>query len=545
MAKRSGFEKVIRAIARETAKQQRLRESERRAVDRAAYRSDKEQRRARVIREREQVRYDRESERFAKLSYQEFREQEVRDGNDAIGSWLESLETILAKSLMVDDTVTFDSLRIIDNPPPFTPAKSLTIVDECPSLDFFTGKVPPLPWYLSLIPKFKAKHSYRLELAEEQFKSSRGEHELQNTLRLEALRKAREEYDAIVSAFLEKKALRDSEVDAFRYSYYDGDPESIVAYCGMVLEKSDYPEGFPQNFSLAFVPESRQLVVEYELPTPNVIPNVAEYRYIKSKDEVATKQRKPTEVKTLYADLVASVALRSLHELFEADQGEFIDVCCFNGYINTIDPATGREIQPHLVSVRATREKFLEIDLARVDRAVCLKNLGAHVSRSPSEAQPVRPIVEFSMVDKRFVDQQDLASQLTSATNLMDLNPYEFEALVANLFGKMGLESKLTRSSRDGGVDCIAYDPRPVLGGKVVIQAKRYRHTVGVSAVRDLYGTMMNEGANKGILVTTSGYGPDAFEFAKDKPIELIEGGGLLFLLQEIGIEARILMPAE
>ena len=55
----------------------------------------------------------------------------------------------------------------------------------------------------------------------------------------------------------------------------------------------------------------------------------------------------------------------------------------------------------------------------------------------------------------------------------------------------------------------------------------------------------MNEGANKGILVTTSGYGPDAFEFAKDKPIELIEGGGLLFLLQEIGIEARILMPVE
>ena len=39
------------------------------------------------------------------------------------------------------------------------------------------------------------------------------------------------------------------------------------------------------------------------------------------------------------------------------------------------------------------------------------------------------------------------------------------------------------------------------------------------SAVRDLYGTMMNEGANKGILVTTAGYGPDAFTFAKDKLI--------------------------
>lgn len=154
----------------------------------------------------------------------------------------------------------------------------------------------------------------------------------------------------------------------------------------MVLEKSDYPEGFPQNFSLVFLPESKQLVIEYELPTSDIIPEVAEYRYIKSKDEVSTKQRKPAEIKSLYADLIASLTLRCLHELFEADQGEFIEVCCFNGYVDTIDPATGRGVQPHLVSVRTTRETFMEIDLARVDRAVCLRNLGAHVSRSPRSA---------------------------------------------------------------------------------------------------------------------------------------------------------------
>lgn len=43
-------------------------------------------------------------------------------------------------------------------------------------------------------------------------------------------------------------------------------------------------------------------------------------------------------------------------------------------------------------------------------------------------------------------------------------------------------------ASRDGGVDCVAFDPRPIFGGKVVIQAKRYKGTVGVSAVRDLFG---------------------------------------------------------
>jgi restriction system protein len=78
-------------------------------------------------------------------------------------------------------------------------------------------------------------------------------------------------------------------------------------------------------------------------------------------------------------------------------------------------------------------------------------------------------------------------------------------------------------------VDCVAFDPRPVFGGKVVIQAKRYRNTVGVSAVRDLFGTMQNDGTTKGVLVTTSGYGKAAFEFAKVKPLELLDARTCFF----------------
>jgi restriction system protein len=110
----------------------------------------------------------------------------------------------------------------------------------------------------------------------------------------------------------------------------------------------------------------------------------------------------------------------------------------------------------------------------------------------------------------------------------------------------MGLDTKLTQPSRDGGVDCIAFDSRPILGGKVVIQAKRYKNTVGVSAVRDLFGTLHNEGASKGILVTTSGYGRAAYDFANGKPIELITGSNLLFLLKEhAGVEAKIEIPPD
>ena len=85
-----------------------------------------------------------------------------------------------------------------------------------------------------------------------------------------------------------------------------------------------------------------------------------------------------------------------------------------------------------------------------------------------------------------------------------------------------------------------------MLGGKVVIQAKRYKNTVGVSAVRDLFGTLQNEGASKGILVTTSGYGAASFDFARNKPIELLDGANLLYLLKlHADIDARIEAPLE
>ena len=194
--------------------------------------------------------------------------------------------------------------------------------------------------------------------------------------------------------------------------------------------------------------------------------------------------------------------------------------------------------------MRVTRDQFEKVNLQKVEAQACLRHLAASVSRSPSELAPVRPILDFEMFDPRFVSATDTISALDTRPNLMDLTPTEFEGLIQNLFEKMGLEARQTQASRDGGVDCIAYDKRPILGGKVVIQAKRYRNTVGVSAVRDLYGTLQNEGASKGILVTTSGYGAASFEFAQNKPIELLEGGHLLHLLKEhTGIDARIEAP--
>ncbi|MBN8820691.1 MAG: restriction endonuclease, partial [Spirosoma sp.] len=266
---------------------------------------------------------------------------------------------------------------------------------------------------------------------------------------------------------------------------------------------------------------------------------------VKTKDIIEEKPRKKAEIDACYKSLIASIAIRTIHEIVESDQSNSVEVVIFNGFVETVDKGIGKTIFPTLLSISTSKSEFIKINLARVEPIKCLQSLSAKISSSPSELVPVKPLKEFSMVDKRYVTEEDIISTLDISPNLMELNPFEFENLVTNLFSKMGLETKQTRSSKDGGIDAVAFDLRPVLGGKIVIQAKRYKNLVGVSAVRDLYGTMINEGATKGILVTTSWYGSDAHQFSKDKPIELIDGSGLLYLLQEIGIKARIIIPSE
>ena len=99
-----------------------------------------------------------------------------------------------------------------------------------------------------------------------------------------------------------------------------GDREAVEGYFSAVLGNSAYPEGFPQGAKVAFVSESRQLVVEYDLPEMDaVIPTAKGYAYVKTGDRVNESARPEKQRRSMYAAVVARTALRCLHELFAAD----------------------------------------------------------------------------------------------------------------------------------------------------------------------------------------------------------------------------------
>ncbi len=316
-----------------------------------------------------------------------------------------------------------------------------------------------------------------------------------------------------------------------------GDPDSVVEYFSAALYSSTaWPERFPRQAAAAFDSAARQLVLDWELPGYEVVPEAKSVRYVPAQDEDKESARPVTQRRGLYREVLAQSLLLVLHQLFAADEYGILDSVALNGFVDAHNPATGRRTHIFLATVMAQRAAFTGLHLEQVDAVSCLTGaLRGQLASRPDQLASVRP-------GRR---PQDVGNHVVThggddEPDLYDMDPIAFESLVADLFRAMGMQAVTTQRSNDGGVDVDALDPTPIRGGKIVVQVKRYRSTVPPTAVRDLYGTVQDVGANKGVLVTTAGFGPGSHAFARGKPLELISGGELVDLLHRHGLRGRL-----
>jgi restriction system protein len=107
--------------------------------------------------------------------------------------------------------------------------------------------------------------------------------------------------------------------------------------------------------------------------------------------------------------------------------------------------------------------------------------------------------------------------------DLHKLTPREFEVLLAELLADMGWEVELTKQTRDGGTDILAYLNTDIGRLLCLVEAKHYRpdRKIGVDLVRTLYGTLCDAQANSAMLVTSSSFTADAREFQQKHQYQL------------------------
>jgi len=379
------------------------------------------------------------------------------------------------------------------------------------------------------------KRLYRLEKEEEANNLYIKWHEVY----VENLEKEKKEYEEEKRKFLEEQTLKNDLLQKNKEKLANHDLEQIENYFKYVLEKSIVPKEFIKDFELQYIEKTNTLIVSYYLPNSDSVPKIIGYKYISSRNEIDTIVLNDKKYEKFYNDIIYMLCLKTIKEIFSSDDLNIINSVVYNGWVKYIDKSTGQNAESCVITLETTKEKFEIINLENVDYKECIKGLKGIFAPNILTLTPVIPYININREDSRFIESKNVSEIELEGFNLATMPWEDFEYFVRELFEKMlnmdGGEVKVTQASHDGGVDAIAFDSDPIRGGKFVIQAKRYNNVVSVSAVRDLYGTMIHEGATKGILVTTSYYGKEAYDFAKDKPITLIDGQGLLGLLNKYG----------
>jgi HJR/Mrr/RecB family endonuclease len=318
------------------------------------------------------------------------------------------------------------------------------------------------------------------------------------------------------------------------------DPEAIKLLMSISHGRHWLPKPLRLSFDVDVDLSGRIALCTIEIPDFNTLQIVKQRKGSRLKwVPVSASEKKRATETFLFAICIRAAAL-----VAHSDEGRWFDTIAVNAWQNWNDRATGQARSGFVASLHATSEELLGLRLDQVDPKACFRHLKGISTPSVEDIAPVRPIFVLNSHDNRIIEGRDVTGGLEADANLAAMPWDDFEHLVRQLyeweFGKNGAEVKVTRSSRDRGVDAIVFDPDPLRGGKFVIQAKRYTRPVDVAAVRDLYGTLLNEGANRGILLTTSSYGPDAYAFARDKPISLVDGPNLIAMLRKHGRSYKI-----
>jgi restriction system protein len=521
------------------------RERDQRAKAAAARERSNQQAINRILRDRDQA--QRRADR-AEAADRKRQQQEAHEAGAAAAAAMKAdvearvteLQALLISGLASPPQLAFSMLKRSAIVPAFDPGE---LRDPLPAPQW-GDFAPRPPGGLSGLLGGKARHAQAEQAARIAFENALGERDRAEADRTARLHRERQDYDLMVAGVEAEVREHNAEVEEFQRSFNSAMPDAVEQFYGEVLGLSEYPDGFPRDYQVAYRPEPRELVIEYRLPGREVVPGLRDFRYVKARGEITETARPARDVKELYATVVHQLALRSMWECFSVPAGrDVVDTVVFNGIVQGTNRATGHPEELHLVSASASREEFGKLILDQLDPAECLRHLKAIVSPHPYDLVAVEPVIEFEKAKYRFAEPVDALAGIDSRPDLLKMDWYRFENLIRQLFEAMGMEVRVTQSSRDEGIDAVAYNKTDIVHrAEILIQAKRYSKCVPANDVRALAGSVEEKRATAGILVTTAWVGPESKAFAaRNNRLRVIEGGELKHLLAEhLSLDVRI-----
>lgn len=421
MGRRRGFlEQLVhdaQASARATERTRRKAVREREAAARRAERARRaaEQAESRLLRA---AAADRKGlEREARRAHVEDMEARAEEQNLQLAEIYAEIDSLLADTLKVDDYVDLDTFRATAQHPPFErldlerPTPKPPPIEEPPRPTFIGPRARKglaglfkKKKHAAAVARAKEAHdqliaqwNVEIETLPQRRRAADEEYARAEAERVRELEAERDRYAKDCAAREAEVAERNKQLDSLIASLSYGTVEAVHEYISIVVGNSVYPKHFPVTHAFEFDPSSAELRLRVLVPGPGSIPSIKAYKYTKSSDEITSTSLSQKACRDRYTGAVYQVALRSIHEVFEADRRGIIKTVSLEVGACGIDPATGLESYVAFVVVAAEREAFRQFDLSAVVAGLTLERLGATISKNPhglvpAEASGIRKV---------------------------------------------------------------------------------------------------------------------------------------------------------
>jgi restriction system protein len=339
----------------------------------------------------------------------ETRQAEVEALNAQLENRLADIDGVLQATLQVDDYVDLAALRkLVEHPPFSSPNQAPTPLPapiQAPPEPTFSA--PPEPKGIGALLGGRKKYEavirelgQRHEAEHRAWQAEVGQLPMRQFAQLEVHRQAEADrqarlqadwaaYQAEASQREAQAAAENQRLDSLIQALAVGHPAAVEEYLGIVLGNSVYPDDLVAVSDFTYDGATRELRIELQLPRPDELPSEKSYRYVKAKDEIAVTRQTQKEQRERFAGLAMNSTLRTLHEVWESDRQGHVATISLTAFVEHVDPATGRDVRTPLLAVAAARERFLSIDLSRVNPAETLRHLNAVMSKDPWSLVPI------------------------------------------------------------------------------------------------------------------------------------------------------------
>ncbi|GAA4998900.1 restriction endonuclease [Kitasatospora paranensis] len=345
-----------------------------------------------------------------------------------------------------------------------------------------------------------------------------------------------------------------------RRAYRKAEPAAVESLLERALAAAEgATQDLPAPCRALFRPLTSTALLDLDLPSPDLVPSLAGYR-LAAEGAVEPVPRPQSDRSSDYLRLVARLALRALQAADAVDTDGILAGVVLNGWLRRpgAEPLC-------LLSVDADRDALARTRLLPADpaghadpaRQADPSEAVAHARTASARTSGALPVHDDEPADGVYSDAEhdealvrlrELAAVVTpdpygpvpvrpngtasaAVPSTGELSSNEFAVLVRELLTRGGLGAWSVRLRGPGGLVATAEGAaHSALPGRWVVWASRGADPVAAEELRTLAEAVREEGAERGLRLTTGGFEEAALDLAAEegyRRIHLIDGAGV------------------